>query len=165
MRTAIREIELATCVRLPTLSQRTRQGWGDLADMRRSIRKDGPVLKNAKAPSIARGFHRYRTPSARHYYDRALTAVVNKTLVSSDPRRARESNPSGCKTTRPSGRRRPVPTGNALLNVRLPRARFYASLEDAYHPRVQKCYSASQFGHERKGTVYAVPSEFFRFSA
>ena len=56
-----------------------------------------------------------------HLYSRSTAYIVKTTLVQpSDARRARESNPSGCKATRLCERQCPVPTGNTRLDDCLP---------------------------------------------
>ena len=56
--------------------------------------------KKAKAPRVTRGFVNTKRRLRNIFRIVRVQAERKRTLVSSDPRRARESNPSGCKTTR-----------------------------------------------------------------
>lgn len=55
---------------------------------------------NGKAPRVTRGFINTKRRLRNISMLIRTQPECNRTLVSSDPRRARESNPSGCKTTR-----------------------------------------------------------------
>ncbi len=70
----------------------------------------------AKAPSINSGLPDTERRPRNTSRIICLPTKGKKTLVSSDPRRARELNPSGCKAYSTFRGRRPVPTGNTLLN-------------------------------------------------
>ena len=76
--------------------------------------------EKAKAPRVTRGFLDTKRRLRNISMVVRVQAECKRTLVSSDPRRARELNPSWLQNHSTFRRRRPVPTGNTLLNGCLP---------------------------------------------